>query len=125
MKRILLIEDEEAIRSIIKEALSDYILVATEDTDNIFALIDEHKPDLVMLDYLLPKINGGELCHQIKVNPITSHIPVVIISGYPRVLYSLGSYGSDAILEKPFDLDKLLETVAQFFEGLTKHAFSF
>jgi CheY-like chemotaxis protein len=117
MKRILLIEDEEAIRSIIKEALSDYILVATEDTDNIFALIDEHKPDLVMLDYLLPKINGGELCHQIKVNPITSHIPVVIISGYPRVLYSLGSYGSDAILEKPFDLDKLLETVAQFFEG--------
>lgn len=114
MNRILLIEDDEAVRNIILEALSDYSVIATDDTSDIFKLIEEHKPDLVLMDYILPHINGGELCHQIKVNPATSDLPVIIISGYPQILYSLGSYGSDAILEKPFDLSKLLETVAAF-----------
>ena len=114
MNRILLIEDDEAVRNVIVDALTDYTVIAKEDTSNIFQLIEEHKPDLVLMDYILPNINGGELCHQIKVNPQTSHLPVIIISGYPQILYSLGSYGCDAILEKPFDLSKLLETVAQF-----------
>lgn len=114
MNRILLVEDDEAVRNVILEALSDYTVIATDDTRDIFKLIEEHKPDLVLMDYILPHINGGELCHQIKVNPKTSSLPVIIISGYPQILYSLGSYGSDAILEKPFDLSKLLETVAEF-----------
>ena len=114
MNCILLIEDDAAVRAVIEEALSDYQVVANDGSSDIFKLIKEHKPDLVLLDYILPNINGGELCHQIKTNPDTSTIPVILISGFSRVLYSLGSYGSDAILEKPFDLDKLLETVAQF-----------
>jgi CheY-like chemotaxis protein len=114
MNRILLIEDDEAVRSVIQEALTDYTVIATDDTSNIFKLIEEHKPDLVLMDYILPHINGGELCHQIKVNPSTANLPVIIVSGYPRILYSLGSYGCDAILEKPFDLSKLLDTVAEF-----------
>jgi CheY-like chemotaxis protein len=114
MNRILLIEDDEAVRNVIEEALSDYTVIATDDTSDIFKLIEEHKPDLVLMDYILPNINGGELCHLIKVNPITANLPVIIISGFPRILYSLGSYGCDAILEKPFDLSKLLETVATF-----------
>ncbi|MBC7913753.1 MAG: response regulator [Pyrinomonadaceae bacterium] len=115
MHRILLIEDDAAVRSVIEEALaSDYTVIATDDTSNIFGLIEEHKPDLVLMDYILPHINGGELCHQIKTNTLTANLPVIIISGYPQILYSLGSYGCDAILEKPFDLTKLLETVAEF-----------
>ena len=114
MNRILLIEDDKAVRSAIEEALSDYTVITTDDTRDILKLIAEHKPDLVLMDYILPDINGGELCHQIKINPSTSDLPVIIISGYPQILYSLGSYGCDAILEKPFDLSKLLKTVAEF-----------
>ena len=114
MNRILLVEDDEPVRNVIQEALTDYTVIATEDASDIFKLIEEHKPDLVLMDYILPHINGGELCHQIKTNPKTQELPVIIISGYPQILYSLGSYGCDAILEKPFDLSKLLETVAAF-----------
>ena len=114
MNRILLIEDDEAVRNVIQEALADYTVVATDDTRNIFQLIEENQSDLVLMDFILTHINGGELCHQIKTNPSTAHIPVIIISGFPKVIYSLGSYGCDAILEKPFDLAKLLETVAEF-----------
>ena len=114
MNSILLIEDDDTVRNVIQEALNTYKVIATDDTDNILGLIKEHKPDLVLMDYILPKINGGELCHQIKMNPETASLPVIIISGYPQILYSLGSYGCDAILEKPFDLSTLLETVAKF-----------
>lgn len=114
MNTILLIEDDEAIRNVIYEALVNYKVIATEDTRDILALIAEHKPDLVLMDYILPNINGGELCHLIKTNPETAGLPVIIISGYPRVLYSLGSYGCDSILEKPFDLSELLETIGKF-----------
>ena len=59
MHRILLIEDDEAVRNVIEEALSsDYTVIATDDTRNIFGLIEEHKPDLVLMDYMLPDING-------------------------------------------------------------------
>ena len=118
---ILLIEDDEAVRNIIQDALTDYRIIATEETKNIFDLIEVHKPNLVLMDYILPHINGGELCHQIKVNPATAHLPVVIISGYPRVLYSLGSYGCDAILEKPFNLSELLEVVEKFSSPAAKN----
>ncbi|MEJ6980151.1 response regulator [Pedobacter sp. P351] len=114
MNCILLIEDDDAIRNVIQEALNNYKVIAIDNTDNISGLIREHKPDLVLMDYILPKINGGELCHQIKSNPETAGIPVIIISGYPQILYSLGSYGCDAILEKPFDLSTLIEIVAKF-----------
>ena len=122
MNRILLIEDDEAIRDVITEALcSEYSVIATDDTRNIFGLIKEHKPDLILMDYILPNINGGELCHMVKSEPSTSHLPVIIISGYPRVLYSLGTYGCDGVIEKPFDLSMLLFTVRRFTKFANKY----
>lgn len=114
MNSILLIEDDKGVIDMISEALHNYNVISSDGSNDIFKLIEQHKPTLVLMDYILPNINGGELCHQIKANSKTAHLPVVIISGYSRVLYSLGSYGCDAILEKPFDLSKLLETVSTF-----------
>lgn len=121
MQKILLIEDDEAVRNVIQDALAEkYKVVATDDTRDILGLIRENNPDLVLMDYILPNINGGELCHLIKTTPSTENLPVIIISGYPRVLYSLGSYGCDAILEKPFDLEKLFEVLDQFQKPVIK-----
>jgi CheY-like chemotaxis protein len=64
-----------------------------------------------MLDFLLHGVNGGELCHQLKTNINTMHLPVIIISGYPRVLESLGNYGCDNFLAKPFSINQLLRAV--------------
>lgn len=71
----------------------------------------DFKPDLVLLDYLLPGINGGELCGQIKRHQAFSKIPVIIYSAYPKVLTSLGDYGCDLFLPKPFDLDELAKHI--------------
>jgi two-component system CheB/CheR fusion protein len=62
-------------------------------------------------DYILDGINGREICHQIKANPATCFLPVVIISAYPKVLLSLGTYGCDKFIAKPFDLNYLTSSI--------------
>ncbi len=82
-----------------------------------------YKPDLVIIDYLLKGINGGEVCHQLKVNEQTSKIPVILMSAYPQVFKSLGNYKCDEFIAKPFDLYDLVEAIhshIRMAESLTK-----
>jgi DNA-binding response OmpR family regulator len=112
-KRILILDDNQDILDVLQEALVDegYEVTALNYCDDIIKSMQQYQPDLVMLDFLLAGINGGELCHEIKTHPLTSGMPVIMLSGFPRVLESLGNYGSDAFIQKPFDLAKLLDTV--------------
>lgn len=116
MKKILVIDDDESILDAIKEILAEanYTVETLANTDTIFDTIDEFKPDLIIIDYLLSGINGGEFCHQVKTNPKTLGIPVIIISAYPKTLLSLGTYGADMFIAKPFDLQYFLDTVGGF-----------
>jgi DNA-binding response OmpR family regulator len=113
MKRILIIDDDTALLDVMEASLqySDYDVKTSLESGGIFELIDEFEPDVVILDYFLNGINGGEICSQIKKNSLTSHLPVIIITAYPRVLESLGAYRSDAVLAKPFNLSDLLLTI--------------
>lgn len=113
MKRILIIDDDQAVLEALEEVLkySGYDVKTIVHTEDIFKVIKRYGPELILIDYILPGINGGEICDQIKTNPPTSHIPVIIISGHSKVLKSLGDYGSDVIMEKPFDLNELLDQV--------------
>lgn len=115
MKRILVLDNDPAILDIMEEILGyeGYDVQTYADTENIFNCIDNFNPDLVLLDYILNGINGGELCAQIKQNPLTNHLPVIIMSAYSRVLLSLGNYGCDDFIAKPFDLDDFISRVSR------------
>jgi DNA-binding response OmpR family regulator len=124
-KNILIVDDQNDILDVLKEALEmeGYNVIALTYTEDIIRSANEHQPDLVMLDFLLAGINGGEHCHFLKTNPLTSHIPVIMLSGYPRVLESLGNYGADMFIPKPFDLEKITSTVKHLLEpSLHEHA---
>ena len=118
-KNILIVDDQNDILDVLKEALEmeGYNVITLSYTEDIIKSVNEFHPDLVMLDFLLAGINGGEHCHFLKTNPLTSHIPVVMMSGYPRVLESLGNYGSDVFIAKPFDLHQLTSTVKHLLEA--------
>ena len=123
-KKILIVDDQNDTLDLLKEIFEDegYEVTALPYTEDIIRSITQHQPDLVMLDFLLAGINGGELCHQLKTNSLSAHIPVIMLSGYPRVLESLGSYGADAFIAKPFDLAHLTETVKHWLEESEMHA---
>lgn len=123
MKKVLLLDNDEGVLDVMQEALNyeGFQVKAIEDTDNIFQVIDSFDPDLVILDYILSGINGGEICHQIKANPKTTDLPVIIMSAYPRVIRSLGYYGCDDFIPKPFDLEDIVERIKNLTDkGMNK-----
>ena len=118
-KNVLIVDDQSDILDVLKEALEmeGYNVTTLSYTEDIIHSVNEFRPDLVMLDFLLAGINGGEHCHFLKTDPSTSHLPVVMMSGYPRVLESLGNYGANAFIAKPFGLEQITSTVKQLLEA--------
>lgn len=112
-KKVLLIDNDNDILDVMKEVLTyeGYEVNSLVGIDNIFPEIMSYRPDIVILDYVLDGINGGELCHQIKMNRYTAQLPVVIMSAYPKVHQSLGDYGCNVFIPKPFDLDYIINCI--------------
>ncbi|MDR6940985.1 response regulator [Mucilaginibacter pocheonensis] len=116
-KKILILDDSEDILAVMKEALEmdGYEVQGLNYTDDICKAAISYNADMVILDFILFGINGGELCHMLKTTPATAHIPVIMVSAYPRVLESLGNYGSDAFIAKPFNLSDISDTIKSCF----------
>ena len=105
-KRILLIEDEEDIAALIKlqAELLGYQLHVEVDGINGYRAVEREKPDLVILDVMLPGQNGFDVCRKVKNNPNLKNIPVIILSAKNEELDTiLGlELGADDYVGKPF-----------------------
>ncbi|MGZ3776324.1 MAG: response regulator [Mucilaginibacter sp.] len=114
-KKILIIEDDEDILQVLETVLvhNDYTVNGLERTDDILKSIEQYSPDLVLTDYLLSGTNGGKICQQIKSHKETCHIPVILISAYPELAISLGHFGFDAFITKPFDINVLVNKIGE------------
>lgn len=119
-RKILIVEDEESLLKL------ESILLATRGyrvkgvTDGLSALkeIENDKPDLVLLDIMMPGIDGFEVCRRIKGNPLTAGIPVVMLTAKKSTADQAKGMevGAEAYLTKPFKSGKIIETI----EGLLK-----
>jgi two-component system phosphate regulon response regulator PhoB len=124
-KKIMVIEDDTDIRETIVYALEDanYEVVSSEDA-RILKLIHHHKPDLILLDNWLSDwksdANGEQLSKQLKSNPSTSHIPVIIVSAVSNIKDVAEAGLADDFLRKPFDLTELIDMVAKYTEQPSK-----
>jgi DNA-binding response OmpR family regulator len=123
IKRLLILDNDQDVLEIMQEVFiyEGYEVKALQGTDDIFNDIAACKPHVIMLDYILDGVNGGEICHQIKNNPLTCNLPVIIVSAYPKVINSLGYYGCDKFIPKPFDIYDLLNQVEQLIILDNKH----
>ena len=114
-KKILIIDYNQDILTILTTLFKPegYQVTTFTNTHNILKLTATHSPDLIILDYLIGDLNGGELCAQLKKNALTKHLPVIILSAFNRVIQSLGNYGCDVFIPKPFDNQLLLDEVRE------------
>jgi DNA-binding response OmpR family regulator len=112
-KRLLILDDDKDILDVMCEIFIDegYEVKTIENADNILNDIANYRPHVILLDYILNGINGGEICHQIKTNQATCTIPVIIVTAYSKVINSLGSYGCDGFVSKPFEIAELVQQV--------------
>ncbi|MBN3033450.1 MAG: response regulator [Candidatus Saganbacteria bacterium] len=116
-KKILIIEDYPATSKMIADLMrmeGFEPLVAGDGISGFNKAIVE-RPDLVLLDVMLPEMNGFEVCEKLKKNPVTAAIPVVIVSvrATDSNIREGTALGADAYIPKPFDPFKLVELVKQ------------
>jgi len=115
-KKILVIEDDKDIRDTIVYILEEenYEVISSEDS-KILKSLDTYKPDLILLDNWLTDwksdANGQQLSKELKSNPATSHIPVIIISAVSNIKEIAEAGLANGYLRKPFDLAELVEIV--------------
>jgi DNA-binding response OmpR family regulator len=112
-KRILVLDDNQDLLDVVHETLTyeDFEVQSTSQSDTIISLAETFIPDLVILDYRINGVNGGEMCMQIKSHPRFKNTPVIIYSAYINHDSELLAYGCDAIISKPFDLTELVEKI--------------
>ncbi len=121
-KKILVIEDDRDIREAIQYALEEdgYDVVGSEDS-KVLKQFEQIAPDMVLLDNWLTEwksdANGQQISWNLKTNPTTKHIPVVIISAVSNIKEIAEAGLADGYLHKPFDLDELLALVKKHVDG--------
>jgi two-component system phosphate regulon response regulator PhoB len=112
-KLIHIVEDDEDIRFVIVYILSENgYNVAESGTAREFSLyIQTGRPDLILMDVMLPDGNGIELCRNLKINPHTSSIPIVIMSAHAAEQSVLAEACAEDFISKPFDLNHFLAVI--------------
>lgn len=112
-KRVLVLDDDVAVLEAIETALvyDGFEVKTLGHTYNIFNNIQGFNPDFIILDFMLYGVNGAELCRQIKANPETRHLPVIMISAYVSNFDLLRKFGCDHFISKPFDLSELQQGI--------------
>ena len=117
MSKVLVVEDSVTQREMISQLLKSSGLAVTVDNDGVEALgrLKNTKPDIVVLDIVMPRMNGYEVCRRIKSDPQTKDIPVVMCSskGEEFDRYWGLKQGADAYIAKPFQPTELVGTVKQ------------
>lgn len=117
MSEILLVEDSQTQREWICDLLRKSGIKVTSAKDGVEALehIQRVNPDLVVLDIVMPQMNGYEVCRRLKSDPKTKNVPVVICSSKGEVFdrYWGMKIGADAYIVKPFEPIEFIGTIKQ------------
>ncbi|WP_213697597.1 response regulator transcription factor [Acetomicrobium sp.] len=110
-EKILLVEDEENIASLVSQYLSmqGYEIIKAADGDRALEICYESLPDLIILDLMLPIMDGWEVCRRLKKDPITKDIPIIILTARrdERDVIEGLELGADDYVKKPFSLAEL------------------
>ncbi|MDT8897866.1 response regulator transcription factor [Thermanaerothrix sp. 4228-RoL] len=111
-ERILIIEDDEAIQRILKRALTyeGYVVEAALDGESGLRLFRESRPDLVVLDWMLPGIDGLEVCQRLRA---ASKVPILMLTAKDTVQDRVQGLdaGADDYIVKPFQVEEFLARV--------------
>ncbi|NUQ78252.1 MAG: response regulator [Polyangiaceae bacterium] len=118
MKTILVVDDEFGIADTLSSVLSDEgfdVMVAMNGAQGL-ARMRERKPDLVLVDFMMPVKSGPEMIREMKMSEDLATIPVIVMSAVSEAMVR-EECDLQAFLRKPFDLDSLLATVASILRG--------
>lgn len=112
--KILIADDEPGIRLIVSRMLeNECIVLEAADGEEALAVAKAQKPALILMDLMMPKLDGYSACHRIKTDQVTKGIPVVMLTvvGHELNRKFAEEMGADGYVTKPFTREALLEQV--------------
>jgi DNA-binding response OmpR family regulator len=115
--KVLIVDDNLEILEILSIVVEEdgHTVRAIEDADQFFTNVDAFKPDLILLDIMLGKHDGRQLCADLKSNHKTKNIPVVMISAsHSPYSFKEKQCQPDGFIPKPFDITEVTRIVNQF-----------
>ena len=114
-KLLLIVDDEPVIRRLLNRFLADkYEILEAEDGQGAVKLATENQPDLVLMDIMMPGMDGMTACYHIKRHDTTGKIRVVMLTGINHELNKKVSFSvmkADGYITKPFEKEELFKTI--------------
>lgn len=120
-RKVLLVDDEVDIVEMIHKSLVDDGRFDVRIAANGFdagMMVKEYRPDIIILDVMLPDINGKEVCHRVRSDSSLEEVRIICISGMVEddKIQELKLAGADDFMHKPFDVDALIDRMCQHLE---------
>jgi two-component system phosphate regulon response regulator PhoB len=110
--RVLVVEDEEALTTLLEYNLKreDFDVALAQDGEEALAMIEDEPPDIVVLDWMLPKVSGIEVCRRLRTRPETRNIPIVMLTARAEETDRVRGLetGADDYITKPFSTAELI-----------------
>ena len=117
MTKVLIIEDEEILRESILNILetNGFSTIEAGDGRSGVRLAKEFIPDLILCDVRMPELNGYEVLHKLRQDPVTANIPLLFLTAenIQNVRYQAQELGANGYLFKPFTTAQLLQAISQ------------
>jgi DNA-binding response OmpR family regulator len=125
--RILVVDDEPEIHAVLGKLLSreGFEIVSAYSAEEAFKAIAASRPDLIILDIMMPRISGIEVCTRIKSDPVTKDILVLIVSARDAQADRRDglAHGADDYVSKPFHLRSLVRKIEHMLDKKQKEDF--
>ena len=122
-RKILVVDDEPSVVDYVETILHNwkYETCSCENGSSLMDIVAAEKPDLILLDVMLPDIDGITLCHRLKSNPKTNSIPVIMLTSLTDVttVHEAILYGASDYVSKPVDVPSLKTKIEKAFKRLT------
>jgi CheY-like chemotaxis protein len=115
-KKVLIVDDEPNVRRLSHKILSNkFDIVEAEDGIQAIDVATAQKPDVILMDMMMPKMDGLTACHVIRNDPATKSIPVIMVTaiGFELNIKLSEQMGAAGYVTKPFSPQDLLDTIAQ------------
>jgi excisionase family DNA binding protein len=120
-RKVLVVDDDPELVELIQKVLEDDGRFEVRTAANGFdagMMVKEYRPDLIILDVMLPDINGKEVCMRVRSDPTMQEVRILCISGMieDEKIQDLKAAGANDFLHKPFDLEELIERMCTQLE---------
>ncbi len=113
--KILIVDDDPDIRDVLKLTLSEenYEILEADNGEDALKVIHSNQPDLILLDYKIPRIDGREVCRRIKKDLLLRHLPIIMVTGKGDINDKVDGIdaGADDYVVKPFEPKELLARI--------------